>query len=188
MLREHQCEGWVEDYLLTGRHGVFNCYEASIHIVDSMFNQHAKRLKVTAGLPWRKPIASLNYYLLASHDWRQDHNGFIDHVMNKKASVVRIYLPPDVNCLFSVMDRCLRSRHYVTVVIAGKHPAPQWLTKLNDLDLFHPVMDTIDRLPQTGAKRQTLKRQLETKLIEHKQYIQSNGQHMAEIRDWKWEN
>ncbi|TAL84511.1 MAG: phosphoketolase family protein [Rhodanobacter sp.] len=134
MLSEHQCEGWLEGYLLTGRHGLFNCYEAFIHIVDSMFNQHAKWLKVTAGLPWRRKIASLNY-LLASHVWRQDHNGFthqdpgfIDHVVNKKAGVVRVYLPPDANCLLSVMDHCLRSRHYVNVVIAGKHPAPQWLT------------------------------------------------------------
>ncbi len=134
MLSEHQCQGWLEGYLLTGRHGVFNCYEAFIHIVDSMFNQHAKWLKVSAGLPWRRPIASLNY-LLASHVWRQDHNGFthqdpgfIDHVVNKKAEVVRVYLPPDANCLLSVMDHCLRSRHYVNVVIAGKHPAPQWLS------------------------------------------------------------
>ena len=134
MLSEHQCEGWLEGYLLTGRHGVFNCYEAFIHIVDSMFNQHAKWLKVTSQLPWRHKIASLNY-LLASHVWRQDHNGFthqdpgfIDHVVNKKADVVRVYLPPDANCLLSVMDHCLRSRHYVNVVIAGKHPAPQWLT------------------------------------------------------------
>ncbi|WP_305907102.1 phosphoketolase family protein [Methylomarinum sp. Ch1-1] len=134
MLSEHQCEGWLEGYLLTGRHGVFNCYEAFIHIIDSMFNQHAKWLKVTSQLPWRRKIASLNY-LLASHVWRQDHNGFthqdpgfIDHVVNKKAEVVRVYLPPDANCLLSVMDHCLRSRHYVNVVIAGKHPAPQWLT------------------------------------------------------------
>jgi len=134
MLSEHQCEGWLEGYLLTGRHGLFNCYEAFIHIVDSMFNQHAKWLKVTARLPWRRKIASLNY-LLASHVWRQDHNGFthqdpgfIDHVVNKKAEVVRVYLPPDANCLLSVMDHCLRSRHYVNVVVAGKHPAPQWLT------------------------------------------------------------
>ena len=134
MLSEHQCEGWLEGYLLTGRHGVFNCYEAFIHIVDSMFNQHAKWLKVTANLRWRRPIASLNY-LLASHVWRQDHNGFthqdpgfIDVVVNKKAEVVRVYLPPDANCLLSVMDHCLRSRHYVNVVVAGKHPAPQWLT------------------------------------------------------------
>jgi xylulose-5-phosphate/fructose-6-phosphate phosphoketolase len=133
MLSEHQCEGWLEGYLLTGRHGLFNCYEAFIHIVDSMFNQHAKWLKVTAHLPWRRKIASLNY-LLASHVWRQDHNGFthqdpgfIDHVVNKKAEIVRVYLPPDANCLLSVMDHCLRSRHYVNVVIAGKHPAPQWL-------------------------------------------------------------
>ncbi len=134
MLSEHQCEGWLEGYLLTGRHGLFNCYEAFIHIVDSMFNQHAKWLKITAGLPWRRKIASLNY-LLASHVWRQDHNGFthqdpgfIDHVVNKKAEFVRVYLPPDANCLLSVMDHCLRSRHYVNVVVAGKHPAPQWLT------------------------------------------------------------
>ncbi len=134
MLSEHQCEGWLEGYLLTGRHGLFNCYEAFIHIIDSMFNQHAKWLKVTAHLPWRRKISSLNY-LLASHVWRQDHNGFthqdpgfIDHVVNKKAEVVRVYLPPDSNCLLSVMDHCLRSRHYVNVVIAGKHPAPQWLT------------------------------------------------------------
>ena len=134
MLSEHQCEGWLEGYLLTGRHGLFNCYEAFIHIIDSMFNQHAKWLKVTSHLPWRRQIASLNY-LLASHVWRQDHNGFthqdpgfIDVVMNKKAEIARIYLPPDANCLLSVMDHCLRSRHYVNVVIAGKHPAPQWLT------------------------------------------------------------
>ncbi|HLW23386.1 MAG TPA: phosphoketolase family protein, partial [Steroidobacteraceae bacterium] len=123
MLSEHQCQGWLEGYLLTGRHGLFNCYEAFIHIIDSMFNQHAKWLKVTAHLPWRRKIASLNY-LLSSHVWRQDHNGFthqdpgfIDHVMNKKAEVVRVYLPPDANCLLSVMDHCLRSRHYVNVVI-----------------------------------------------------------------------
>lgn len=329
MLSEHQCEGWLEGYLLTGRHGLFNCYEAFIHIIDSMFNQHAKWLKVTAGLPWRAPIASLNY-LLASHVWRQDHNGFshqdpgfIDHVVNKKASVVRVYLPPDANCLLSVMDHCLRSRHYVNVVIAGKHPAPQWLTMeaaakhcgegigiwqwasndeggepdvvmaccgdvptletlaavsimrehlselkirvvnvvdlmklqpklehphglsddafdalftkdkpvifafhaypplihrltyrrtnhdnihvrgykeegtittpfdmtvLNDLDRFHLVMETIDRLPQTGGKGQALKEQLKAKLIEHKTYIEKNGQDMPEIRNWKWES
>jgi xylulose-5-phosphate/fructose-6-phosphate phosphoketolase len=134
VLSEHQCQGWLEGYLLTGRHGLFNCYEAFVHIVDSMFNQHAKWLKVTAGLSWRHKVASLNY-LLASHVWRQDHNGFthqdpgfIDHVVNKKAEIVRVYLPPDANCLLSVMDHCLRSRHYVNVVVAGKHPAPQWLT------------------------------------------------------------
>jgi xylulose-5-phosphate/fructose-6-phosphate phosphoketolase len=134
MLSEHQCEGWLEGYLLTGRHGLLNCYEAFIHIVDSMFNQHAKWLKVTAGLIWRRKIASLNY-LLSSHVWRQDHNGFthqdpgfLDHVVNKKAEIVRVYLPPDANCLLSVMDHCLRSRHYVNVVVAGKHPAPQWLS------------------------------------------------------------
>ena len=134
MLSEHQCECWLEGYLLTGRHGLFNCYEAFIHIIDSMFNQHAKWLKISAELPWRRKIASLNY-LLASHVWQQAHNGFthqdpgfIDHVVNKKASIVRVYLPPDANCLLSVWDHCLRSRHYVNVVIAGKYQAPQWLT------------------------------------------------------------
>ncbi len=327
MLSEHQCEGWLEGYLLTGRHGLFNCYEAFIHIVDSMFNQHAKWLKVTSGLPWRRKIASLNY-LLASHVWRQDHNGFthqdpgfIDHVVNKKAEIVRVYLPPDANCLLSVMDHCLRSRQYVNVVIAGKHPAPQWLTMdaavkhcskgigifswasndqdsepdvvmaccgdvptletlaavsilreqlpelkirvvnvvdlmklqpqtehphglsdvdfdelftkdkpvifafhaypwlihrltyrrtnhenihvrgykeegtittpfdmtvLNDLDRFHLVIDTINRLPQTGSKGVYLKHRLEDKLIEHKQYINKNGEDMPEIKNWKW--
>jgi xylulose-5-phosphate/fructose-6-phosphate phosphoketolase len=327
MLSEHQCEGWLEGYLLTGRHGLFNCYEAFIHIVDSMFNQHAKWLKVTSHLPWRRKIASLNY-LLASHVWRQDHNGFthqdpgfIDNVVNKKAEVVRVYLPPDANCLLSVMDHCLRSRHYVNVVIAGKHPAPQWLTieqaashcragigvwpwasndqdgtpdvvmaccgdvptletlaavsilreslpelkirvvnvvdlmrlqpytehphglndnefdqlftvdkpvifafhaypwlihrltyrrknhnnihvrgykeegtittpfdmtVLNDLDRFHLVIDTIDRLPQTGQKGLNLKQKLQAKLVEHKAYINQNGQDLPEIRNWKW--
>jgi xylulose-5-phosphate/fructose-6-phosphate phosphoketolase len=327
MLSEHQCEGWLEGYLLTGRHGLFNSYEAFIHIVDSMFNQHAKWLKVTATLPWRKPIASLNY-LLASHVWQQMHNGlthqdpgFIDHVVNKKASVVRVYLAPDANCLLSIWDHCLRSRHYVNVVIAGKYEAPQWLTMeaaekhcaagigtwhwasndqggepdvvmaccgdvptletlaavsimrehlpelkvrvvnvvdlmrlqppsehphgmsdedfdalftkdkpiifafhgypwlihrltyrrtnhdnihvrgykeegtittpfdmtvLNDLDRFHLVMDTIDRLPQTGEKGQAVKEKLQAKLIEHKNYINENGQDMPEIRNWKW--
>jgi xylulose-5-phosphate/fructose-6-phosphate phosphoketolase len=134
MLSEHQCQGWLEGYLLTGRHGLFNSYEAFIRIVDSMFSQHAKWLKVTRELPWRRPIASLNY-LLASHVWQQDHNGFthqdpgfIDHVINKKADIVRVYLPPDANCLLSVFDHCLRSRNYVNVVIAGKHALPQWLT------------------------------------------------------------
>jgi xylulose-5-phosphate/fructose-6-phosphate phosphoketolase len=133
VLSEHMCQGWLEGYLLTGRHGFFNCYEAFIHIVDSMFNQHAKWLKTTRTLPWRKPIASLNY-LLSSHVWRQDHNGFshqdpgfIDHVANKKADVVRIYLPPDANTLLSVADHCLRSRNYVNLIIAGKQPALQWL-------------------------------------------------------------
>jgi xylulose-5-phosphate/fructose-6-phosphate phosphoketolase len=133
VLSEHLCQGWLEGYLLTGRHGLFNCYEAFIHIVDSMFNQHAKWLKVTREIPWRAPLASLNY-LLSSHVWRQDHNGFshqdpgfIDHVVNKKADVIRVYLPPDANCLLSVMDHCLRSRHYVNVVVAGKQPSPDWL-------------------------------------------------------------
>jgi xylulose-5-phosphate/fructose-6-phosphate phosphoketolase len=133
MLSEHQCQGWLEGYLLTGRHGFFSCYEAFIHIIDSMFNQHAKWLKVCNQIPWRRPIASLNY-LLSSHVWRQDHNGFshqdpgfIDHVINKKAGVVRVYLPPDANCLLSVTDHCLRSRNYVNVIVVGKQPAPQWL-------------------------------------------------------------
>jgi xylulose-5-phosphate/fructose-6-phosphate phosphoketolase len=327
MLSEHQCEGWLEGYLLTGRHGILNSYEAFIHIVDSMFNQHAKWLKVSAGLPWRRKIASLNY-LLASHVWQQMHNGlthqdpgFIDVVANKKASVVRIYLAPDANCLLSIWDHCLRSRHYVNVVIAGKYQAPQWLTMeqaekhctegigvwpwagsdeggepdvvlaccgdvptletmaavsilrehlpelkvrvvnvvdlmklepqsehshglddaafdalftrdkhvifafhgypslihrliyrrtnhanfhvrgykeegtitttfnmtvLNDLDRFHLVMDTIDRLPQTGDRGLALKESLKARLIEHKRYIEENGEDMPEIRNWKW--
>ena len=134
VLSEHLCQGWLEGYLLTGRHGLFNCYEAFIHIVDSMFNQHAKWLKVTRNLPWRRPIASLNY-LLSSHVWRQDHNGFthqdpgfIDHVVNKKAEIIRVYLPPDANCLLSVTDHCLRSRNYVNVVVAGKQPALDYLS------------------------------------------------------------
>ncbi len=133
MLSEHQCQGWLEGYLLTGRHGVFSCYEAFIHIIDSMFNQHAKWLKVTRHIEWRRPIASLNY-MLSSHVWRQDHNGFshqdpgfIDHVVNKKADVIRVYLPPDANCLLSVTNHCLRSRNYVNVIVAGKQPSPQWL-------------------------------------------------------------
>jgi xylulose-5-phosphate/fructose-6-phosphate phosphoketolase len=328
MLSEHQCEGWLEGYLLTGRHGLFNCYEAFIHIVDSMFNQHAKWLKVTRELPWRRPIAALNI-LLASHVWRQDHNGFthqdpgfIDHVMNKKPEVVRVYLPPDANCLLAVMDRCLRSRHCVNVVVAGKHPSPQWLpmdaardhcnagigiwdwagtedeahppdvvmaccgdvptletlaavsilreafpelrirvvnvvdlarltpheehphgldgrafdelfttdrpvifafhaypwlvhrltyrranhpnihvrgykeegtittafdmTVLNDLDRFHLVMDAVDRLPATGERGLALKRRMQRKLVEHRNYIELHGQDMPEIRDWTW--
>ncbi len=134
VLSEHLCQGWLEGYLLTGRHGLFNCYEAFIHIVDSMFNQHAKWLKVTGHIPWRRPIASLNY-LLSSHVWRQDHNGFshqdpgfIDHVVNKKAEIIRVYLPPDANCLLSVADHCLRSRDYVNVVVAGKQPALDYLS------------------------------------------------------------
>ena len=330
MLSEHQWEGWLEGYLLTGRHGAFNCYEAFVHIVDSMFNQHAKWLKVRSQIPWRRQIASLNY-LLASHVWRQDHNGcthqdpgFIDHVVHKKAAVVRVYLPPDANCLLSVVGHCLRSRHYVNGVVAGKHPAPQWLamdaaarhcaqgigiwqwasnggdaapdvvmaccgdvptletletlaavsilrehlpdvkvrvvnvvdlmrlqpdtehphglndadfdalftldkpdifafhgypwlihrlayrrhnhdnlhvrgykekgtittpfdmTVLNDLDRFHLVMDVVDRLPQTGEQGQVLKRRLQVKLDEHRQYIRQHGQDMPEIRNWRW--
>jgi xylulose-5-phosphate/fructose-6-phosphate phosphoketolase len=134
MLSEHQCEGWLEGYLLTGRHGFFSCYEAFIHIIDSMFNQHAKWLQVCRSIPWRRPIASLNY-LLSSHVWRQDHNGFshqdpgfIDYAVTKKAEVIRVYLPPDANCLLSVTDHCLRSRNYVNIVVAGKQLAPQWLT------------------------------------------------------------
>ncbi|RWY46189.1 phosphoketolase family protein [Mucilaginibacter gilvus] len=140
MLSEHQCEGWLEGYLLTGRHGLFNCYEAFIHIVDSMFNQHAKWLKMTLEIPWRRKIASLNI-LLTSTVWRQDHNGFthqdpgfIDHVINKKSEIVRVYLAPDSNCLLSIMDHCLRSRHYVNVIIAGKHPSPQWLNMEEAVD------------------------------------------------------
>jgi len=133
ILSEHTCQGWLEGYLLTGRHGLFSCYEAFIHIVDSMFNQHAKWLKVTKEIPWRRPIASLNY-LLTSHVWRQDHNGFshqdpgfIDHIVNKKADIIRVYLPPDANTLLYVADRCLRSRNFVNVIVAGKQPSPQWL-------------------------------------------------------------
>ncbi len=133
VLSEHLCQGWLEGYLLTGRHGLFNCYEAFTHIVDSMFNQHAKWLRVSAQIPWRRPIASFNY-LLSSHVWRQDHNGFshqdpgfIDHVINKRAEVVRVYLPPDANCLLSIADHCLRSRHYVNVIVAGKQASPTWL-------------------------------------------------------------
>ncbi len=133
VLSEHMCQGWLEGYLLTGRHGLFSCYEAFIHIIDSMFNQHAKWLKVTREIGWRRPIASLNY-LLTSHVWRQDHNGFshqdpgfIDHAVNKKSDIIRVYLPPDANTLLSVADHCLRSRDFINIIVAGKHPAPQWL-------------------------------------------------------------
>ncbi len=327
MLSEHQCQGWLEGYLLTGRHGVFNSYEAFIHIIDSMFNQHAKWLKVTAGIEWRKKIASLNY-LLASHVWQQAHNGFthqdpgfLDHVVNKKASIVRVYLPPDANCLLSVWDHCLRSKHYVNVVIAGKYPSPQWLsmpealkhcaagigrwdwasndadaepdvvmaccgdvptletlaavsilrhhlpelkirvinvvdlmklqsasehphglcnddfdalftcdkpiifafhgypslvhqltyrrtnhanlhvhgykeegtitttfdmTVLNDLDRFHLVIDTIDRVAHCGAKGEKLKQRLIQKLAEHRHFIREDGLDLPDVRNWKW--
>ncbi len=134
ILSEHTCQGWLEGYLLTGRHGLFSCYEAFVHLVDSMFNQHAKWLKVIRDLHWRRPIPSLNY-LLTSHVWRQDHNGFshqdpgfIDHVVNKKAEVIRVYLPPDANTLLSVADHCLRSRNYVNVIVAGKQLEPDWLS------------------------------------------------------------
>jgi xylulose-5-phosphate/fructose-6-phosphate phosphoketolase len=140
MLSEHQCQGWLEGYLLTGRHGFFSCYEAFIHIIDSMFNQHAKWLKTCNQIPWRAPIASLNY-LLTSHVWRQDHNGFshqdpgfIDHVVNKKPEVIRVYLPPDANCLLSVTDHCLRSRNFINVIVAGKQPALQWLSMQQAVD------------------------------------------------------
>jgi xylulose-5-phosphate/fructose-6-phosphate phosphoketolase len=140
MLSENMCQGWLEGYLLTGRHGFFSCYEAFIHIVDSMFNQHAKWLTVSKGIPWRRPIASLNY-LLSSHVWRQDHNGFshqdpgfIDHVANKKSEIVRIYLPPDANTLLSVANHCLRSRHYINVIVAGKQPELQWLNMENAIE------------------------------------------------------
>ena len=134
VLSEHLCQGWLEGYLLTGRHGLFNCYEAFVHIIDSMFNQHAKWLKVTNQIPWRRPIASLNYFL-SSHVWRQDHNGFshqdpgfIDHVVNKKAEITRVYLPPDANTLLSTVDHCLQTRQYVNVIVAGKQPALNYLS------------------------------------------------------------
>ena len=327
MLSEHQCEGWLEGYLLTGRHGFFSCYEAFIHIVDSMFNQHAKWLKVCNQIPWRRPIASLNY-LLTSHVWRQDHNGFshqdpgfLDHVANKKADVIRVYLPPDANTLLSVTDHCLRSRNYVNVIVAGKQPAPQWLDMdaavkhcsaglgiwpwasndqsggpdvvmaccgdvptletlaavellhgyfpelrvrvinvvnlmklqprsehphglsdpefdllfttdkpiifafhgypllihrltyrrfnhhnlhvrgykeegttttpfdmvvLNDLDRFHLVAAVIERVPNLGPRAAYVRQAIQDKLLEHKAYIDSHGEDMPEIRNWKW--
>jgi xylulose-5-phosphate/fructose-6-phosphate phosphoketolase len=327
MLSEHQCEGWLEGYLLTGRHGFFSCYEAFIHIVDSMFNQHAKWLKVSEQIPWRAPVASLNY-LLSSHVWRQDHNGFshqdpgfIDHVVNKKAEIIRVYLPPDANTLLSVTDHCLRSRNYVNVIVAGKQSVPQWLdmdaaiahctagigrwdwasndqdgepdvvmacagdvptleilaavqllrtyfpdlkirvinvvdlmklqpqsehphglsdvdfdmlfTKdkpvifayhgyptlihrltyrrtnhgnfhvrgykeegttttpfdmvvMNDMDRFHLVVDVIDRVRHLDLHAATIRQTIGDKLIEHTRYIESHGEDLPEIRDWKW--
>ncbi len=159
ILSEHTCQGWLEGYLLTGRHGLFSCYEAFIHIVDSMFNQHAKWLKVSRHLPWRRPVASLNI-LLTSHVWRQDHNGFshqdpgfIDHVMNKKAEVIRVYLPPDANTLLSVADHCLRSRDYVNVIVAGKQPSADWL----DMDVGHPALHP--RCRHLGVGQQRRRRQ-----------------------------
>jgi xylulose-5-phosphate/fructose-6-phosphate phosphoketolase len=325
VLSEHLCQGWLEGYLLTGRHGLFSCYEAFVHIVDSMFNQHAKWLKTTRHIPWRKPIASLNY-LLTSHVWRQDHNGFshqdpgfIDHVVNKKAEVVRVYLPPDANTLLSVTDHCLRSRHYVNVIVAGKQPAPQYLdidaacrhceagagvwewashpgepdvvlgcagdvptlealaavdllrrelpdvkvrlvnvvdlmtlqppgehphaldddafdalftrdkqvvfafhgypwlihrltyrrhnhdnihvrgykeegttttpfdmVVRNDLDRFHLVMDVIDRVPGLAERAGAVRKRMQESLAEHRRYIETHGEDMPEIRDWRW--
>ena len=327
MLSEHQCEGWLEGYLLTGRHGLFNTYEAFVHIIDSMFNQHAKWLKVTRHIPWRRPIASLNI-ILASHVWRQDHNGFthqdpgfIDHVCNKKAEIIRVYLPPDTNTLLSVFDHCLRSRNYVNVVVASKHPSPQWLDMdaaikhcvggigiwewasndrgsvpdvvmacagdvptletlaavqmlrehapglkirvinvvdlmrlqpatehphglddhdfdtlfttdkpvifayhgypwlihrltyrranhrnihvrgykeegtistpfdmavMNDLDRFHLVADVADRVPELSHGAAYIKQAMRDRLIEHKHYINTYGEDMPEIRDWRW--
>ncbi|HET7537194.1 MAG TPA: phosphoketolase family protein, partial [Candidatus Didemnitutus sp.] len=327
VLSEHQCQGWLEGYLLTGRHGFFSCYEAFIHIVDSMLNQHAKWLKVCNHIPWREPIGSLNY-LLSSHVWRQDHNGFshqdpgfLDHVVNKKAEVIRIYLPPDANCLLSVTDHCLRSRNYVNVVVAGKQPAPVWLTMdeavkhctaglgiwrwassdhdaepdavlaccgdvptletlaavellrshlpeiklrvvnvvdlmklqparehphglsdsdfdaiftrdkpvifafhgyptlihrlsyrranhrnihvrgykeegttttpfdmcvLNDIDRFHLAADTIDRLPQLGARAAYFKQSINDRLLEHRHHICQWGDDLPEIKNWRW--
>ena len=158
VLSEHMCQGWLEGYLLTGRHGLFNCYEAFIHIVDSMFNQHAKWLKVTRGIPWRRPIASLNY-LLSSHVWRQDHNGFshqdpgfIDHVVNKKAEVIRVYLPPDANTLLSVADHCLRSRNYVNVIVAGKQPYPNWLSMDDGRSSTAPAASASGSGPRNDAR------------------------------------
>ena len=158
VLSEHLCQGWLEGYLLTGRHGFFSCYEAFIHIVDSMFNQHAKWLKVSRGLPWRRPIASLNY-LLTSHVWRQDHNGFshqdpgfVDLVANKKADIVRIYLPPDANTLLWVTDHCLRTYDRINVIVAGKQPAPQWLTMRRGRDPLRRRHRHLDAGPAARPK------------------------------------
>ena len=155
VLSEHLCQGWLEGYLLTGRHGLFNCYEAFIHIVDAMFNQHAKWLETAARIPWRRPVASLNY-LLSSHVWRQDHNGFshqdpgfLDHVLNKKPEIVRAYLPPDANTLLATMDHCLRTRDTVNVVVAGKNPGPQWLS----MDAADRPLHAGPRASGTGPRR-----------------------------------
>ena len=161
ILSETTCQGWLEGYLLTGRHGLFSCYEAFAHIVDSMFNQHAKWLKVARTLPWRRPIPSLNY-LLTSHVWRQDHNGFthqdpgfIDLVVNKKAEVVRVYLPPDANTLLSTVDHCLRTRNYVNVIVAGKQPEPTWLS-MEDADAaLHAASASGTGRPTTTAASPT---------------------------------
>ncbi len=329
VLSEHQCQGWLEGYLLTGRHGFFSCYEAFIHIIDSMFNQHAKWLKVCRDIPWRQPIASLNY-LLTSHVWRQDHNGFshqdpgfIDHVVNKKAEIIRVYLPPDANTLLYVTDQCLRSRDAVNVIVAGKQPEPQWLsleaaithctlglsiwewasndhggacdlvmaccgdvptletlaavsllrelvpelkirvinivdlmrlqpprehphglpdadfdaiftrdkpvvfafhgypwlihrltykrtnhgnfhvrgykeegttttpfdmTVLNDLDRFHLVMDVAERVPSLASRAAHIKQAMQTKLVQHREYVSVHGDDMPEIKNWKWKS
>ena len=158
VLSEHQCQGWLEGYLLTGRHGLFNTYEAFIHIVNSMFNQHAKWLNVTSRIPWRKPIASLNY-LISSHVWRQGHNGFthqdpgfLDHVLMKKAEIIRVYLPPDANCLLTIMDRCLRSMHKINIVVAGKHPMPQWFSIAEAVKLCKKGIGTLEWASNGGGK------------------------------------
>jgi xylulose-5-phosphate/fructose-6-phosphate phosphoketolase len=196
VLSEHMCQGWLEGYLLTGRHGLFNCYEAFIHIVDSMFNQHAKWLKIAHGIGWRRPVASLNY-LLSSLVWRQDHNGFshqdpgfIDHVMNKKAEVTRVYLPPDANTLLSVGDHCLRSRNYVNVIVVGKQSQWQWLSM--DDAVIHCTRgvgiwewasnDTPGLASSAGHVRQLMV----DKRITSRAYTREYGEDAPEINDWNW--